>query len=456
MRVAGGCVCGGILGTGGWLQAIGAVGEKNILQRGECDGGGSSQAAVLYIHSQRCCNLRRLCWVVFLRAFAISWLAYFGYYLCRKNFSVLMPHLKSETGMSSTDLAHVLFAYSVMYALGQFAMGRVADRIGSRRLAGAGMLLSALMSSLIAWPPWIGVTGVLILILGINGGAQATGWPSVLKLTRDWFPVENRGVWLGWWSTHLVVGGFAGTWLASRCVEVHWTFGAWVPGVVLSGIAIVFMLVARDKPRAIREEAAVPLKITTPLVAIAMMYFCVKLTRYAFLFWLPLYMTEHLGYEKPQAGYSSSVFELVGVLGALGAGYVSERMGGARFSVGSLMMVVLAGLCATYPAVSAAGYTANLVWIGLIGMFTFGPDTLMAAAALQDCVPPESTASAGGFVNGVGSLGQIVSPYAVAYLSTRYGWGTLFTFVAVVVLCGALVLATQWVRVPKQKEEVLS
>jgi sugar phosphate permease len=393
---------------------------------------------------------------MFMRAFAVSWLAYFGYYLCRKNFSVLMPHLKSETGMSSTDLAHALFAYSVMYAIGQFAMGRMADRIGARRLAGAGMLVSALMSSLIAWPPWIGVTGALVVVLGINGAAQASGWPSVLKLTRDWFPVENRGVLLGWWSTHLVVGGFAGTWLASRCVEVHWTLGAWVPGVVLSAIAILFMVIARDKPRAAREEAvAAKLKITTPLAAIAMMYFCVKLTRYAFLFWLPLYMTEHLGYEVPQAGYSSSVFELVGIFGALGAGYVSERMG-SRFTVGSLMMVVLAGLCATYPMVSAIGFTANLVWIGLIGMFTFGPDTLMAAAALQDCVPPESTASAAGFVNGLGSIGQIISPYAVAYLSTRYGWGTLFTLLAVVVLFGAVVLATQWVRVPKQKEEVLS
>lgn len=395
---------------------------------------------------------------VFIRAFAISWLAYFGYYLCRKNFSVLMPHLKSDTGLSSTDLAHVLFAYSVMYALGQFAMGRLADRIGSRRLAGAGMLISAAMSSLIAWPPLIGTTGALVVLQAINGGAQASGWPSVLRLTRNWFPVHNRGVWLGWWSTHLVVGGFAGTWLASRCVEVHWTLGAWVPGVVLTGIAILFLLIARDRPgKTPREEApAAKLKITTPLAAIAMMYFCVKLTRYAFLFWLPLYMTEHLGYDKPQAGYSSSIYELVGIFGALGAGYVSERMGGVRFSVASVMMVVLAGLCATYPAVSAAGFTSNLVWIGLIGVFTFGPDTLMAAAALQDCVPAESTASAGGFVNGVGSIGQIISPYAVAFLSTRYGWATLFPLLAAVVFFGAVVLATQWVRFPKQKQEVLS
>lgn len=394
---------------------------------------------------------------MFVRAFAISWLAYFGYYLCRKNFSVLMPYLKSEAGLSSEDLAKALFAYSVLYALGQLAMGRLTDRVGARWVAGIGMVISAAASAMLAWPLWLGIPAAVILLQGINGAAQSTGWPSVLRLTRDWFPVENRGVWLGWWSTHLVAGGFAGTWLAARCAEVNWMRAAWIPGVVLVGIALLFVTLARDKKGTQAQEAARgKLKITRPLAAIAAMYFCVKLTRYAFLFWLPLYMTEHLQYAKPLAGYASSCYELIGILGALGAGYASERIGGPRFPVGAFMMLVLAVLCATYPAVSAWGFYANLTWIGLIGFFTFGPDTLMAAAALQDAVPPESTASAGGFVNGVGSMGQVISPLAVAYLSSQHGWSSLFGMLAVLVLCGAAALATQCIRVTERKEEVLS
>jgi len=391
---------------------------------------------------------------VFARAFAISWFGYFGLYLCRKNFSVLMPYLKTETGLSSSDLANAIFAYSLFYALGQFLMGRAADRAGARWVVGIGMCVSALMSATMAWPAFIGGAAILIAIQGVNGAAQSAGWPGVLKLTRDWFPASNRGVWLGWWSTHLVVGGFAGTFLAARCAEAHWTRAAWVPGVVLGGIAALFMIVARDRPRAANVAAdAGKLKVTAPLVAIALMYFCVKLTRYAFLFWLPLYMTEYLHYAKPQAGYASSIYEVIGVLGALGAGYISERLGGARFSVGAVMMAALAGLVATYPAASSLGLLPNLAWIGLIGAFTFGPDTLMAAAAVHDAVPPESVASAGGFVNGVGSTGQVLSPILVAYLSSHAGWAALFSFLALIVLCGAVALALQWMRFPKQKLE---
>lgn len=79
---------------------------------------------------------------MFARSFAISWIAYFGYYLCRKNISVLMPYLKSEAGLSSNDLASAVFGYSLMYSAGQFAMGRLADRVGARWVAGIGMLVS--------------------------------------------------------------------------------------------------------------------------------------------------------------------------------------------------------------------------------------------------------------------------------------------------------------------------
>jgi sugar phosphate permease len=393
---------------------------------------------------------------LFARAFALSWLAYFGYYLTRKNFSVLMPYLKSEAGLSSGDLANALFAYSLMYAVGQFVMGWMADRVRVRWVVGIGMLVSACASALLAWPPWLGVAAVLVALQAVNGTAQSSGWPSVLKVTRDWFPSENRAVSLGWWSTHMVLGGFAGTWLAARCAESEWTRAAWIPALAVVLIAGLFTLGVKDKPAGMQlGSRAGVLRITPSLAAMSAMYFCVKLTRYAFLFWLPLYMTEYLGYAKPLAGYASSIYELIGVLGALGAGYISERLGGARFSVGATFMFGLAILCVTYPGVSKLGLIPNLTWIALIGIFTFGPDTLIAGAALQDVTPAASTGAAAGFMNGVGSAGQVVSPIAVAYLSSHYGWSSLFAMLAAVVVAGGLALGTLWIRLPRANQEAL-
>lgn len=382
---------------------------------------------------------------MFHRTFALTWIAYASYYLCRKNFSVLMPYLKSEQGYSSETLAHVLFLYSAAYACGQFLMGHLADRVGSRAVILGGTLVSAAASAL------TGTLFPLAVAQTANGLAQASGWPGVLKLARDWFPRANLGVIMSWWGTHLVVGGFLATNLAAWMSAGDWRRGAWVPSLLLASVGMLFGLFARDRFHGSLVHgpapAAVPFAITIPLLAIAGMYFFVKMARYSFLFWLPLYMTERLRYPPQQAGYASSVFELVGFGGVLAAGYCSERVArGRRFAVGATMMAVLAALCCAYPLISRAGFTANLAAISLIGAFTFGPDVLMAGAATQEAAAPGTTARAAGFVNGIGSAGQVVSPYLVALISARFGWDAMFTCLGAAALVGALALATQWKR----------
>ena len=80
------------------------------------------------------------------RIFAVTWLSYAGFYLCRKNFSVLMPLLTDEFGFTKTDLAWILTGYSLIYMLGQFANGLLSDRFGPRLIVGVGLLISVFSS----------------------------------------------------------------------------------------------------------------------------------------------------------------------------------------------------------------------------------------------------------------------------------------------------------------------
>lgn len=379
---------------------------------------------------------------MFPRIFGLTWLAYCGYYLCRKNFSVLMPFLKTETGATSESLAHVLFAYSIAYSIGQFVMGNLADRLGSRIVVTGGAICSSIASAL------TGTGFPLLVSQGFNGLMQASGWPGVLKMSQEWFPSANRGIIMAWWGTHLVVGGFLATNLAAFAASGHWRRAAWVPSLFLIAVAIVFAVFSRDSaaPAATRtSKPRDPLPLTPALIAIASMYFFVKMARYSFLFWLPLYMTERLRYSPIEAGYASSIFEVIGFAGVLAAGYLSEHATrGNRFPVGAVMMGGLAILCAVYPWISRIGPTANLAAIALIGAFTFGPDTLMAGSATQEAVPSHATARAAGFVNGVGSAGQVLSPYFVALISNRFGWDALFYSLGAAAILGGAALATQW------------
>jgi sugar phosphate permease len=142
------------------------------------------------------------------RIFVITWLSYAGFYFCRKNFSVLMPLLSRDEGFSSDQLAKALTIYSIFYAVGQLSSGLMSDWLGPRRVVTAGMLLSATATALMgeADSLW-----ELTLLQGINGFAQACGWPGLLKLMANWFQGRTRGMTMSLWGTNMVLGGFFAT-----------------------------------------------------------------------------------------------------------------------------------------------------------------------------------------------------------------------------------------------------
>jgi sugar phosphate permease len=393
------------------------------------------------------------------RVFLGTWLAYAGFYLCRKNFSVLMPLLSRDLGYSTDVLAQLVFVYSATYAIGQFTSGTLADRWGAKRIVAAGMLVSALCSAAMAGAGWVGALAFALIAVaqGLNGFAQSCGWPGLVKITGAWFDPQKRGVLMGWWTTNYVVGGFAGTilatWFATSAwfAPFGWRLGAVGPALLLAVVCVAFLLLVEDRPQVsttVAVERGNPWQevlASRALWSIAIAYFCLKLMRYTFLYWLPLYMVQRLAYAAADAGYASSVYELVGFAGVPLAGYLSDRfLRGRRFPVAIGMLCVLAVTCLFFARLSAMGAFWNLAVIGTVGIFTFGPDSLLSGAATQDAVSPAATATAAGFVNGVGSLGQLCSPLLVAGATKWVGWDGLFGAFVVSSLVGALALAYCW------------
>lgn len=94
-----------------------------------------------------------------LQIFALTWLAYFGMYFRRKNFSVVMHVLSRELHTSKEEFAFVITVYSVMYMAGQFLNGYLSDRHGPRLIVGIGLLLSVIANLTMGW---MGTVGSLV------------------------------------------------------------------------------------------------------------------------------------------------------------------------------------------------------------------------------------------------------------------------------------------------------
>ncbi len=399
--------------------------------------------------------------------FLVTWITYAGFYLCRKNLSIVLPMLNRVSGLRSIDLANIIFGYSLFYAVGQFGCGPLSDRIGAKRVVGAGLLLVVVSNIL------MGAHASLIWLLAfacLNGAGQSTGWSGLVKTMAIWFSGGNRGIAMAWWSTNYVLGGFLATAFATWAVvqpwllpELGWRRGFLLPALLLLAITAVFLIGAKETP----DEADLPPEIQYNAAAIhtvhsnwsvlaallckpslwlvSISYFFLELCRYALMFWLPLYMVNRLKYGLQTSGYLSSLYELIGILGAVLAGYISDRFNQSRRAPVSAVMLCGFGVVMMFePALTKFGLIGTALAISFAGIFSFGPDTLLSGAGAQDIGEPRAAATASGLVDGIGHLGAIFSPYAVVFVSERYGWDSLFFLLAGAAFLAGAALIPIW------------
>lgn len=411
------------------------------------------------------------------KIFWITWIAYAGFYLCRKNLSVVLPLLNNVSGLKNIDLANIVFGYSLLYAVGQFGCGPLSDRIGAKRVVGAGLLLVVASNFLMG----ARASFIWLLIFAcLNGAGQSSGWSGLVKTMAIWFSGENRGIVMAWWSTNYVLGGFLATAFATWVVvqpwllpQLGWRRGFLLPAMLLLAITALFLVGAKETP----EHAELPpgmrsdaIALHTPhsnwialatllrkpsLWTLSISYFFLELCRYALMFWLPLYMVNHLKYSLQTSGYLSSLYELIGIAGAVLAGYISDRFNQSRRAPVSAVMLCGFGIVMLVePALTKFGFLGTALAISLAGIFSFGPDTLLSGAGAQDIGEPKAAATASGLVDGIGHLGAIFSPYVVVYVSQRYGWDLLFFVLSSAAFLAAAALLPIWNLKPSTQVDV--
>ncbi|MEZ5103157.1 MAG: MFS transporter [Draconibacterium sp.] len=412
-----------------------------------------------------------------VQIFVVTWFAYFGMYFVRKNYSVVMPIMSRELNTSKEEFAIVITVYSIMYMIGQFLSGYLSDKKGARMIVGIGLLISVVANVFMGLIG--GSIGMFIFLMGLNGLGQSSGWSGLIKNLTPWYQKKERGVIMSFWTTCYVLGGIAATAFATYWISnqnflqgLEWKRAFFMPAAFVLFIAITYILFTRNKPEDLglksftdgedtetdikskgKKARLAVLKNGAVWIA-ALMYFFVKFTRYAFLFWLPLYLSEALQYSDTQAGYTSIAYEAIGFFGILAAGFGSDYLfKSRRFPISAIMLFGLAAMLFLQPYLSKLGIVPTIISIGLIGFFTYGPDSIMSGAAAMDMGKEGGAAMAAGLINGVGSAGQLLSPMVVAYVSGKYGWDALFEMFVVVTLIAAVLLLFKWNYGKVEKEE---
>jgi len=167
--------------------------------------------------------------------------------------------------------------------------------------------------------------------------------------------------------------------------------------------------------------------------------------RYGFLTWAPTYLFEVQGTAIDKAAYSSVIFPLAGALGALGAGWASDRwFKSRRAPCACLCLAAAGGLAYAYRLTDH--WSLGLALLAATGAAVFGAHVLVVGAAPMDTGGRKAASAVTGFIDAWGYVGAGATGLVTGVLVDRWGWDAGFNFWALSSFAGALVMALMWIR----------
>jgi MFS family permease len=167
-------------------------------------------------------------------------------------------YFQSELGLDAAGTGLMLGAFFVPFALLQYPMGRLSDRVGRVIPVAAGSLVYGLAIVGVFYAPTVPVTAAAMVAVGVMGALVA---PATMALVTDLAAAEERGVAMGGFNVFGSLGFLAGiVGGATLAGAVSFRAAFLVVGLAEVAIAVVALpfLLALDVPARPWVEATEP------------------------------------------------------------------------------------------------------------------------------------------------------------------------------------------------------
>ncbi|QDQ95325.1 MFS transporter [Rhodococcus sp. WB9] len=355
-------------------------------------------------------------------------------------------HIQQDLDISPQQFGLVQSAFFWLFAAGAIVLGALSTRIGVRWLLAALMLIWIVTMVPLLGPVSFGVLLACRIVLGFaEGPAYALATHSV----HSWFPPERRALPGG----IVTAGASVGPLLAAPIltwVIVTWSWhAAFGVLIVLGGLwAVVWVIFGKNAPAHIQPAAAGTVELsdapyrtlltTGTVVGIALLTFFSYWSTTLKVAWLPVYLSDGLGYDTITAGRLIMLPYAFAAAGAIGAGWLSNWMTARgisrRISRGYLTGGLIVG-----SGVSMVAFTLLSVGLPQMVFITLAFSLNSAAyavafTAIADVVHPRKRGPILGFLVAFYSMAGVIAPLLLGYFvgnatdkATGYGHGFALT-----------------------------
>ena len=398
----------------------------------------------------------------------LLWLVAFLNSADRTIVIAVMPQLRSEFGLTDTQLALISSTFFWVYAVAAFLSGRLGDRLSRSRV---------ILYGLVFWSIATGVSSLaagfvmFVMLRGVVALGESTYFPSATALISDWHEPRLRSRALSLHQTAVFAGAGLGA-LTSGIIadRLGWRVPYLIYGA--AGLALCFVIRnwVHDAP-AIRSMAvsrhdnrgAGPLRAvlaSAPALCLCVVFFLATGAATGLTVWAPTYVHDAMGLDLGDSAlYGSATINVAGFvavsLGGLLADALMRRSVIGRFYALIIGLTLAAVLLLPLASARSAPGVGAVLLASTIGKGLFDG---CIYAAMHDVVPPEARATAVGLMTMIGFFGAGITPIFVAKVAGSYGMAlgitslTVLYFMAIAIILLARASTRRAVLATRQLE----
>ncbi|WP_347238313.1 MFS transporter [Dietzia sp. B19] len=348
----------------------------------------------------------------------------------------LLPYLHSVAGLSLPAAGALVAMPSVGTALTLVAWGWLVDRAGERLVLVSGSVLTtaALAGALIT--PSLTLLGVCFLLAG---AASASAASASGRLVVGWFPAGRRGMAMGVRQMSQPLGAAVAAMSMPALAASQGLRAALAVPVVMAAVsAVAALVVVTDPPRPDRHDPGSTTLATSPYRASRYLH---RIHGVSVLLVLPQALMQSFmlawlvlghGWSPVSAGAVVTVAQLLGAVGRIVVGVISDRVGSRLTPLRAVAVSVSVGLAvlAAAEVFGAPGVVA--VALAVIATVLSVADNGLAFTAVAEHAGPQWSGRALGVQNTAQFLAiSAITPVFAAGID-RWGYGPVFAGAALV------------------------
>jgi MFS family permease len=354
---------------------------------------------------------------------------------------IALPEIRQTFLLSEVAAGSMFSVMMLIAAITSGIAGRLADKLGRKRMLLAGLSLLAGGFGLTGMSPHPILFFLSLAVTGIGYGFTA---PSLYAIMSDLLP-DRRGLGTGLVSVAYGLGGAIGAVLSSRVTANYgWRAAFITVGAIAAADMLLQLFWIRDRHslRGVTRSGSLRDALSLSIFILALAEFLGGSVFWASAAWTPTLLRSAKNLNLAEAGWIMSVLSLANMFGSFCLGILSDRFGRRRVVTLSAFPAALSAFVLFFWLESPLSLA---IGIAVFGVIKASVPALVVALA-QETAPAGHAGAAAGIIMSLHYFAGVVAPLITAQIIAGTGnivMAMIFTTSVPLILYGCLIGAVR-------------